>query len=241
MQYTTHWAIHSLPNCCFIRISKILLYAIHNSRLSAGTSAGLFYQDFKDTFVCNTQHTCRALLVDFVVLSGCQWTIWRIYTTPLKSGANAVGLFYQDVNEQFEGYTQRTAANSSIKVVVLSGCQWTIWRIYTTLGSTIQRSRTLFYQDVNEQIWRIYTTKRILCHLFCWLFYQDVNEQIWRIYTTIVVWHIGHVCCCIRMSMNKFSAKVQKNHEIYKFSGKILHISKKSSTFAATLFEGYTQ
>ena len=67
--------------CCFIRISKILLYAIHNhlkdktsafsvvlSRFqryfcmqyttSLSRSANglmLFYQDFKDTFVCNTQ------------------------------------------------------------------------------------------------------------------------------------------------------------------------------------------
>ena len=66
---------------CFIRISKILLYAIHNStsssiprclvvlsgfqryfcmqytthrRCDSGQRV-LFYQDFKDTFVCNTQ------------------------------------------------------------------------------------------------------------------------------------------------------------------------------------------
>ena len=67
---------------CFIRISKILLYAIHNTRMVIQSNysvvlsgfqryfcmqyttitkekeilAMLFYQDFKDTFVCNTQH-----------------------------------------------------------------------------------------------------------------------------------------------------------------------------------------
>ena len=32
-------------------------------------------------------------------------------------------LFYQDVNEQFEGYTQRIAHIARIVSVVLSGCQ----------------------------------------------------------------------------------------------------------------------
>ena len=71
---------------CFIMISKILLYAIHNTIQEDDTScqvvlsgfqryfcmqyttlfkkmtpaAKLFYQDFKDTFGCNTQHcACR--------------------------------------------------------------------------------------------------------------------------------------------------------------------------------------
>ena len=71
--------------CCFIRISKILLYAIHNYYLGADCVTlvvlsgfqryfcmqyttcykgcieiyWLFYQDFKDTFVCNTQRNCN--------------------------------------------------------------------------------------------------------------------------------------------------------------------------------------
>ena len=71
--------------CCFIRISKILLYAIHNTKarvpvrapvvlsgfqryfcmqyttwwVRAVCAKPLFYQDFKDTFVCNTQHANR--------------------------------------------------------------------------------------------------------------------------------------------------------------------------------------
>ena len=40
---------------CFIRISKILLYAIHNTKQIHIPTLLLFYQDFKDTFVCNTQ------------------------------------------------------------------------------------------------------------------------------------------------------------------------------------------
>ena len=40
---------------CFIRILKILLYAIHNGSFLLLCSIMLFYQDFKDTFVCYTQ------------------------------------------------------------------------------------------------------------------------------------------------------------------------------------------
>ena len=46
---------------CFIRISKILLYAIHNLRGWGVPRFGLFYQDFKDTFVCNTQLLYRGI------------------------------------------------------------------------------------------------------------------------------------------------------------------------------------
>ena len=41
--------------CCVIRISKILLYAIHNKVNRHIGITVLCYQDFKDTFVCNTQ------------------------------------------------------------------------------------------------------------------------------------------------------------------------------------------
>ena len=40
---------------CVIRISKILLYAIHNNGYLKTLALRLCYQDFKDTFVCNTQ------------------------------------------------------------------------------------------------------------------------------------------------------------------------------------------
>ena len=75
--------------CCFIRISKILLYAIHNTEYRNGDTVivvlsgfqryfcmqyttaleivsedgVLFYQDFKDTFVCNTQHSSHRVFL----------------------------------------------------------------------------------------------------------------------------------------------------------------------------------
>ena len=88
------YAIHNMAKmcprgavCCVIRISKILLYAIHNASLGmvSGSvvvlsgfqryfcmqyttysafrvlSTLLCYQDFKDTFVCNTQPTTTLL------------------------------------------------------------------------------------------------------------------------------------------------------------------------------------
>ena len=81
MQYTTMQRSKNRACCCVIRISKILLYAIHNRLARVGTMMivvlsgfqryfcmqyttteltdiyvfELCYQDFKDTFVCNTQ------------------------------------------------------------------------------------------------------------------------------------------------------------------------------------------
>ena len=86
--------------CCFIRISKILLYAIHNFMGKNWDKIGvvlsgfqryfcmqyttledyihhrmmLFYQDFKDTFVCNTQLSSS----DTVPRSGCFIRISKI-------------------------------------------------------------------------------------------------------------------------------------------------------------------
>ena len=44
-------------------------------------AAKLFYQDFKDTFVCNTQPCFAALRIAVVVLSGFQRYFCMQYTT----------------------------------------------------------------------------------------------------------------------------------------------------------------
>ena len=176
---------------------------IHNVRAERGFFDLLFYQDFNEQFEGYTQQngltpvvprSCfirismnnlkdihNITLCDFkwsiVVLSGFQWTIWRIYTTYSCQLRKAWMLFYQDFNEQFEGYTQlkpsswrndascfiRISMNnlkdihncgdllSVIHTVVLSGFQWTIWRIYTTSRFPIMPDIELFYQDFNEQ------------------------------------------------------------------------------------------
>ncbi len=63
----------------------------------------LFYQDFKDTFVCYTQRTrCRGRGFG-VVLSGFQRYFCMLYTTQIDQEKLAEVLFYQDFNEQFEG------------------------------------------------------------------------------------------------------------------------------------------
>ena len=49
---------------CVIRISKILLYAIHNMAKTSWMFAELCYQDFKDTFVCNTQPLATPSVID---------------------------------------------------------------------------------------------------------------------------------------------------------------------------------
>ena len=144
--------------CCFIRMSMNNLKDIHNICWVLDGHGLLFYQDVNEQFEGYTQQRCKGntffwccfirmsmnnlkdihncpfctYSTRMVVLSGCQWTIWRIYTTPCSVSLYPRWLFYQDVNEQFEGYTQLRLGHKVAKVVVLSGCQWTIWRIYTT-------------------------------------------------------------------------------------------------------------
>ena len=163
--------------CCFIRISMSNLKDIHN--LAAIGS-------------------CRY----HVALSGFQWAIWRIYTTPRLPRCKYILLLYQDFNEQFEGYTQQFGNFGTSSVVALSGFQWAIWRIYTTYSYNFRWLFLLLYQDFNEQfegytqrmsmpiisrivallgfqwtIWRIYTTVVRKSERQAALFYQDFNEQ----------------------------------------------------------------
>ena len=78
-------AVVALCACgCFIRISKILLYAIHNNNVFRNVRATLFYQDFKDTFVCNTQPTPIIAILNVVVLSGFQRYFCMQYTTTIS-------------------------------------------------------------------------------------------------------------------------------------------------------------
>ena len=115
------------------------------------TILALFYQDFNEQFEGYTQPKRDERADHQVVLSGFQWTIWRIYTTRKKITFYPILLFYQDFNEQFEGYTQHSVIHHLLVRVVLSGFQWTIWRIYTTPSALLSNSNLLFYQDFNEQ------------------------------------------------------------------------------------------
>ena len=160
-----------------------------------------------------------------VVLSGFQWTIWRIYTTIRIRINHKKRLFYQDFNEQFEGYTQHTFARfgersccfirismNNLKdihncqeqgtpcdLVVLSGFQWTIWRIYTTLAVGKEGDRALFYQDFNEQF-EGYTQRSAIYRLSKLVVLSGFQWTIWRIYTTLHA-AVGHWSgCFIRIS-----------------------------------------
>ena len=104
----------------------------------------LCYQDFKDTFVCNTQHSLIAFLVQLrcviriskillyaihndwvrldllsaVVLSGFQRYFCMQYTTSSIAVPPPFVLCYQDFNEQFEGYTQPVECHGAVGSVV---------------------------------------------------------------------------------------------------------------------------
>ena len=129
-QLRNHWI--ACRKCCFIRISKILLYAIHNIALESlahqavvlsgfqryfcmqyttmnrllAPLGKLFYQDFKDTFVCNTQHHWLSLRLQLVVLSGFQRYFCMQYTTSCIALSSHSSLFYQDFKDTFVCNTQ---------------------------------------------------------------------------------------------------------------------------------------
>ena len=98
---------------CFIRISKILLYAIHNSQVLCSCKFVLFYQDFKDTFVCNTQR----ILFELNKQERCFIRISKILLyaihNPYQPKHQANELFYQDFKDTFVCNTQPTPHRTS--------------------------------------------------------------------------------------------------------------------------------
>ena len=124
---------------CFIRISKILLYAIHNIPLLFYHLLTLFYQDFKDTFVCNTQHADSA----YAALQCCFIRISKI-------------LLYAIHN-----WVRQDGASSK---VVLSGFQRYFCMQYTTLLRCLAHSRCCFIRISKILLYAIHNTSRV-----CWL------------------------------------------------------------------------
>ena len=110
---------------CFIRISKILLYAIHNMGSRLRGEGRLFYQDFKDTFVCNTQLFLSKTLC-------CYCCFIRISKILLYA-------IHNTTNEQI-----------FICLVVLSGFQRYFCMQYTTICLMRFCDRRLFYQDFKD-------------------------------------------------------------------------------------------
>ena len=184
-----------------------------------------------------------------VALSGFQWAIWRIYTTGWSSLPRSRRLLYQDFNEQFEGYTQRSSDWYSARTVALSGFQWAIWRIYTTVAGVLGGCYVLLYQDFNEQFegYTQHQRKRkkkprccfirismsnlkdihnAVCRVCCVLrlLYQDFNEQF-EGYTQRCVSRV--LCssrCFIRISMSNLkdihnSVQFFKYHPTVALSG----------------------
>ena len=115
-------------------------------------------------------------LVIIVVLSGFQWTIWRIYTTARTLPPQHDRLFYQDFNEQFEGYTQPPLD----MFVMEDGC------FIRISMNNLKDIHNIIAVNVG---WYL-------------LFYQDFNEQF-EGYTQ--PWNSSFKvfgCCFIRISMN---------------------------------------
>ena len=144
----------------------------------------LSYQDFKDTFVCNTQRNIRIIMADQVVLSGFQRYFCMLYTTSLSRSANGLMLFYQDFKDTF-------VCNTQPGVIFFNSLPSCFIRI----------SKILLYAIHNHQPRSCQGT---------WLFYQDFkdtfvcNTQPHRLALSMLRG------CFIRISKNNSAAKVQK-------------------------------
>ena len=148
------------------------------------------------------------VLLEKVVLSGFQWTIWRIYTTVVAPLRHCFRCFIRISMNNLKDIHNLSPAEHMTAGVVLSGFQWTIWRIYTTSSFFVVVILSLFYQDFNEQ-------------------FEGYTQHDWP----TADWPPR---CFIRISMNNSAAKVQKILEICKFTKKYFVISQKSITFAPT-------
>ena len=135
------------------------------------------YQDFKDTFVCNTQLNVTITSSARVVLSGFQRYFCMQYTTSILNSTLPPLLCYQDFKDTFVCNTQRIGLYivllfcCAIRIskillyaihnermcrvgdswVVLSGFQRYFCMQYTTWAGELVDTSTLCYQDFKER------------------------------------------------------------------------------------------
>ena len=162
---------------CFIKISKILLYAIHNIRHDDVPSALVVLSGFQRYF-CMQYTTLHHLLADVVrCLSGFQRYFCMQYTTTHASHPRRGQLFYQDFKDTFVCYTQLYFSSHTV-----SACCF-IWisKIHfyaihnTALADGMEREVVL--SGFQRYFCMQYTTMDSMCFILLWLFYQDFNEQ----------------------------------------------------------------
>ena len=185
MQYTTPRAECNLPSSCFIRISKILLYAIHNPCLLWRSVLLLFYQDFKDTFVCNTQLRCFLIIGAnscFIRIS--KILLYAIHNT-IVIVIDFLKLFYQDFKDTFVCNTQPALASTA-----------------GTASCFIRISKILLYAIHNLPC-SAFSHVRVVLSGFQRYFCMQ--------YTTSVFMDILTGSCFIRISMNNLLQKYKKS------------------------------
>ena len=175
---------------------------IHNGISISMTNTRLFYQDFNEQFEGYTQPLPLTFVVFQVVLSGFQWTIWRIYTTFTTKSSNGNKLFYQDFNEQFEGYTQQDVDVTSEQLRCFIRISMNNLKdIHNGLPESMP-SLVLFYQDFNEQFEGYTQPNNSISQIAYGLFYQDFNEQFEGYTQRFWGYIVYYICCFIRISMN---------------------------------------
>ena len=115
--------------------------------LRAGT---LFYQDFKDTFVCNTQLIASSNSKAFVVLSGFQRYFCMQYTTSSEGSRLSASCFIRISKILLYAIHNLQGQSPQGAPVVLSGFQRYFCMQYTTYHIRILQKHQLFYQDFKD-------------------------------------------------------------------------------------------
>ena len=156
---------------CFIRISMSNLKDIHNGHELCGSRKELLYQDFNEQFEGYTQQSETGVQPH----TSC---FIRISMSNLK-----------DIHNAF-------AVLTSAPLVALSGFQWAIWRIYTTIYYFDFALFKLLYQDFNEQF-EGYTQHVFFTDLLC-------------------------KCCFIRISMNNLKDIHNRGAQVREASSVVL-------------------
>ena len=144
----------------------------------------MFYQDFKDTFVCNTQPAKVMAFFLLVVLSGFQRYFCMQYTTVQELSPWYACCFIRISKILLYAIHNFLLADEHFHTVVLSGFQRYFCLQYTTPSCLLRCNHPLFYLDFKDTF---------VC-----------NTQL----VAIIDRKIGG--CFIRMSMNNSAAKVQK-------------------------------
>ena len=136
-----------------------------------------------------------------VVILGFQWTIWRTYTTLLKALNQLNSCYIRISMNNLKDIHNLIWNMFNLRLVVILGFQWTIWRTYTTVSIGGSQPPSCYIRISMNNLKDIHNfgnafvyIERVVILGFQW--------TIWRTYTTPTISVPLVARCYIRISMN---------------------------------------